>query len=241
MVRKIYATHWDELGDCWAVVSALVDLSLWTNAEVYLSSFAVLSNRNLRARFEEIMSVMDMSGARIRIVEEPKNADLNGHPAFGVFHNPNPYARTKIRWNSKKVKAQACHQLESRIYENGRYTAIKPNWANAYKLIPAGELEQIDRLFAGADLEMIHLGKHFSLEECIRVAAESRFFIGICSGMSHLCHSVGVPTFLYHWQGEGDSAHLDIRDFHKAKRFELFRTVDEVRHILRGGYLDYRG
>ena len=37
-----------------------------------------------------------------------------------------------------------------------------------------------------------------SLEESIWVIARARLFLGVCSGMSHVAHSVGVPTIEIH-------------------------------------------
>ena len=42
-------------------------------------------------------------------------------------------------------------------------------------------------------LETTTLGKHLSERECVYIAADNALFVGVDSGMSHLCHSVGVP------------------------------------------------
>jgi hypothetical protein len=40
------------------------------------------------------------------------------------------------------------------------------------------------------------IGGHLSNIECMELAASCQFFVGTCSGMSHLCHSVGTPVHM---------------------------------------------
>lgn len=49
--------------------------------------------------------------------------------------------------------------------------------------------------------------------------SKSDVFIGICSGMSHIAHSVGVPTILYEWE--------QLEECHPNKLYLSFKTIDE--------------
>jgi hypothetical protein len=44
--------------------------------------------------------------------------------------------------------------------------------------------------------EMVQLGKHLTVRECVEAAANSDLFVGVDSGMMQLCYAVGVPVFL---------------------------------------------
>ena len=44
--------------------------------------------------------------------------------------------------------------------------------------------------------EPVELGGSYGDIECVKRAASCEFFVGTCSGMSHLCHSVGIPTHI---------------------------------------------
>lgn len=57
----------------------------------------------------------------------------------------------------------------------------------------------------------IELGANNSEEQNLTYAATCKFFVGICSGMSHLCHSIGTPVHLIH----NDMSLYNIKKFHK--------------------------
>lgn len=40
------------------------------------------------------------------------------------------------------------------------------------------------------------IGGNLGDNACMRIASECQFFVGTCSGMSHLCHSVGTPVHM---------------------------------------------
>jgi hypothetical protein len=44
--------------------------------------------------------------------------------------------------------------------------------------------------------EPIEMGGFLGNEACAKIASEVQFFVGTCSGMSHLCHSVGTPVHM---------------------------------------------
>jgi hypothetical protein len=63
---------------------------------------------------------------------------------------------------------------------------------------PPGDVARLLEVAPG--FEMVPLGKHLSLGECARIAAESDLFFGVDSGMLQLCYAVGVPVFLIGYQ-----------------------------------------
>jgi hypothetical protein len=60
--------------------------------------------------------------------------------------------------------------------------------------------EDVPRLLGFAPgFEMVRLGGHLSLRECVAAAASSDLFFGVDSGMMQLCYAVGVPAFLLNY------------------------------------------
>lgn len=56
--------------------------------------------------------------------------------------------------------------------------------------------EDIARIGASVPLPGISLGKHTPIAVAVDLLANSAFFVGCDSGMSHLAHAVGTPTFI---------------------------------------------
>ena len=91
------------------------------------------------------------------------------------------------------------------------------------------EQERLLRFAPG--YEMVRLGKHLSVRQCVEIAAGCDLFVGVDSGMMHLCYAVGVPVFLlcnqmdpwvlFKWHGCHHAIHcLDTHDFIiKARQF----------------------
>ena len=94
---------------------------------------------------------------------------------------------------------------------------------------PAGDVARLLEFAPG--FEMVPLGKHLSLRQCVELAAESDLFFGVDSGMLQLCYAVGVPVFLIgyqmsamhllHWHGDRHAVHCsETIDFvFKARHF----------------------
>jgi hypothetical protein len=60
---------------------------------------------------------------------------------------------------------------------------------------PKDELRIIDAL-EKKGYTVKHIGGELGDIGCMQLAAECQFFVGTCSGMSHLCHSVGTPVHM---------------------------------------------
>lgn len=89
---------------------------------------------------------------------------------------------TKVQWKfnqSKVVAVQFGHsgQADRRIQD------------------PKDE-EKIIKALEDKGYTVKQIGGHLSNIECMELAASCQFFVGTCSGMSHLCHSVGTPVHM---------------------------------------------
>jgi hypothetical protein len=73
------------------------------------------------------------------------------------------------------------------------------------------------------------VGRPLSLAQSIDVMCNSRFHIGIDSGMTHVARSIGLPTYVYTAQ-----LNLDwIGSWHPLNALRLFRTIEELETLLR--------
>jgi len=60
---------------------------------------------------------------------------------------------------------------------------------------PKDEMRMVKAL-AAKGYQIKEIGGALGDEGCMKAAAECQFFVGTCSGMSHLCHSVGTPVHM---------------------------------------------
>lgn len=145
------------------------------------------------------------SNGSINFTEQPGNKE----PKYGEYEVD--YYPTKIRWKPTiKPHYRICYQLDGRSYEN-------------QKNPPPGDIEKLTTFIP--DYKFTYIGLPYSVHDCINIAAQSDLFIGICSGMSHLVHSVGTPMFLIEYKYGLDRAH-------KRKKYtKCFGTDDCIEKV----------
>jgi len=212
---EIYGPQCTALGDCWAFVSWLARKSVAEGREVVFSDRVVhlpgIANpSSARAKLLEIMAEMDLGGARLSMTDRLPNVML----PIRVQEHPGPYVPTRRRWKPGRRGRISLHMANGQLPET--------NLRN----MPLGEYWELTA-FLGTLGETAVLGGHRPLAECVGLMAESDLFVGMDSGMSHVCHSVGTPMLLYRWRGED---RLDF--YHPGKAFERFGTVDEARAMV---------
>jgi hypothetical protein len=163
----------------------------------------------------EILEVLDVPESLPLDVSKP--IDRVYVPECWPWHF-HPQVHTKLRW-------QGWRQGRARRIA---YQFDATSDADNKNPTPA-ELESLLRFAPG--YEMVRLGKHLSVRQCVEIAAASDLFVGVDSGMMHLCYAVGVPVFLicnqmapwvlFKWHGCNHAIHcLDTHDFiFKARQF----------------------
>jgi len=203
----IYAPPTRCLGDCWAFVNMLCDISIRSGKEVLSSTCACPREGDafhksmfVGGKLEEIMSVLDLGEARIKLVERGATVFT---PDVTCFKHP--YRPTKTRWNGDGKLI--VHQLSNNQQPEQCIRCLLPSRHDAI-------MDWISRR------KNARLGLPMSMKECVTLASKAAFFIGIDSGLSHLCHSVGVPVIIYDWPR--------INDFHNGKEFEKFSSPEEA-------------
>lgn len=86
----------------------------------------------------------------------------------------------RITYKPEKVSDIICYQLDSRSKKD--------------KQLQSGEKEKLIKAIESKGFKAIELGKMNSEKMNMTYASQCKLFVGICSGMSHLCHAVGCPV-----------------------------------------------
>ena len=192
----VYGKAKSHFGNLWAFASMIVHKSKTQKETIYVSNSMVKANV-----VKDILNVLDTTGASIEWVDETYS---EGQRKYGTRRHKFDYVPTKIRWKNQRHN-RICYQLHTDT--KGR---------NEKKVSD----EDIEKILNSMPCECIKLGHPRSVEQNIKIASESDLFIGIDSGMSHLCHSVGVPVFLKDWRM--------LRRCHPRKQYTSFQDADDA-------------
>jgi hypothetical protein len=131
------------------------------------------------------------------------------------FH---PQVPTKLRWQGwpKGHHRRIAYQFDA---------------SSSAEVKNPSSAEQQQMLNFAPGYEMVPLGKHLSVQQCVEIASACDLFVGVDSGMMHLCYAVGVPAFLlcnqvdplvlFKWHGSSHAIYcFGAQDFiHKATQF----------------------
>jgi len=186
-------------GNLWAFSSMLIIRSR-NEGVVYVSNFMKRKSLVLN-----MLQHFDLTGSDIVWVDEPYS---KGIAKYGVRNHRCPFAKTKDQWRAGPY-GRICYQLTTKS-DNPRFTSKK---------IDQVEINKIKKSL-GEKYHLIEVGLPYTMEESINIMATSDAFIGICSGMSQVAHSVGVPTYLYDWKF--------LKRCHRKKQYKIFRTAGDV-------------
>jgi hypothetical protein len=173
----VYSPKGRALGDCWTFVTYLLRKSEKENREILLSDHYTKRKRKkyCGTKTLEIISVLKHNG-QLTIVSDEANIWLTWDGMTGQRYYP-----AKILWkpnNSKKV----CYQFDGKSHGG--------------KNLKVGEEEKILGAIKQEGYESVRLGGHLSLIQCVQLASECELFVGVESGMGHLCHSVNTPVYI---------------------------------------------
>lgn len=169
----IFGLASDYFGDSLASINYCLHLSVVGGSPVKLHCRA-----DQQSTFEEILSVINSPGKVILTAEEPTKM----LSSMAVWHLP--FWPTYRQWDFHEKHSSIVVQFDGRSAPNKLATAAEEQEI----------MNQIKDRFPGK--RIVRIGKELGLRASIEVACDSVFFVGICSGMSHLMHSVGCPVFL---------------------------------------------
>ena len=217
----IFTTFNGGFGDCWAVANYLLRLSERGNKPTLVWE--------LDERIRTIIPVLRSTGS---ILQSTKLADhlifssdqeSRFRAKYGFFPEhilgwkvcfAERYLETTKVWVPNR-SGRICYQLVPRHY--GPTTCAE------------GHIHLFCETATSLGYELIALGAHFTLEQNIRLASECELFVGVDSGISHLCHSVGVPVHLIR-NGITDQ-HLSTT--HRGNLFFRYSDIPEFLRALR--------
>lgn len=174
-MTTIYIPWNTHFGDQWATITLLAHKARREAKAQFLSQWQ--HDQNLGRMQCEIISALGLGG-QVQISREKGNTPLSGYDVWAA-----PSLPTWRQWDKHAPHATIAYQFDGHS---------SPSISN-----PSSEDEQILlRWLEQSGFLPVRLGKHLTVDECCRQASEAVAFIGVDSGMSHLCHSVNVPIFL---------------------------------------------
>lgn len=195
----IVSAKCQHFGDAWAVVSKAARIGQAHHADIII--------KTKPSRIKLVRRIIELVLCPVNITAESFDKN-NGYQLHDIYNCD--YLCTKTQWKPGLYN-QICYQFDGR-------------WKGGLKNPPPGDEEKIIKLIM-PQVKKIRLGLPMELNQIIETAARSDLFVGIDSGMAHLCHSVGTPMFLieYRW---------DLENGHKGKTFtKCFGTEDAIGYV----------
>ncbi len=201
---------WNEgFGDQWATISLLARRAVITGP---VSLSRLQNGRDLGPTHDAILGVLEPTS--IESVQRPGDTPLSGYDVWAA--DPWP---TKLQWHWHHRSPYAVCQFDG---------LSTPELKNP----PTGDIAKILATCARYGLPLAPIGKHLGASKSVATAALAAFFVGVDSGMSHLCESAGVPVFLLQYQ-------LPVVTCHRGKKYILCEGADDFA-IKLGRWLDCR-
>ena len=216
--RTVFSTFGGGFGDCWAAASFLASRSPTSNHFVTALDPRIC---DILPHLEGTMALVTTELPATTVIMSPTET-AHFFAKFGYLPREIvpwrtvfalPYIRTRMRW---------ANTLSRRIA-----VQLQPSRAGPTSC----EQSDIEAFFRGLHdhgFECIELGLPHSVGQNIANAASSACFVGIDSGMSHLCHSVGVPSILV--RNRLPRGYLQVT--HAGKRFIECRAAVEALQIV---------
>lgn len=197
-MNKIFCDPSGGLGDLWSMVS-----------ESILEGSCVYSNHHMHTRTKP--QIYEIFGC-LETIKTPIFTDKNPNVhRVRVEDVRRPYIQTGLKWKQKLVQPIITYQ----VYSPNAHCLPKKNM----KKYDHFKWEMFIQKHK-SKIKFIPLGKEYSLKEITRFMSMSIFFFGICSGMSHIAHSVGVPTLIWDW--------VDLQKYHPNK---LYHPIEDISQI----------
>ena len=200
-MTRIWNTAGDHIGDMWAAINYAARQSEQLGTTEYISD-----ENNQRQNLEEIMSCLELP-VTCRVATSPASPTDNIRGKSWEAK----YYPTKTKWNGPSSKI-ICFQFDGRSY------ASKKN-------PPDSDIALIEKFAAQQNYTLLKVGKPLSIQQSINIMADSCLFVGVCSGMSHVAHSVGLPVYLLEYK-------LKIHFFHRGNNYIACQgAIDFIRRL----------
>jgi hypothetical protein len=214
----VYTTFKGGFGDAWAAANYFLRKSVETGEPTMVAA--------LDPRIRMILPYLDSNGSIVEVNDAP-DLLIFSHPTLTAEERgyPGPVPETVFPWAvvfaeryfptkhfqwKKPGTRKVCYQLV-------------PRYSTSNKVCPPGHIEKLLAALERTGFGTKAIGLPLTLNEIIEVCATSDFFVGVCSGMSHVCHSVGTPVHLIRNGYSNDT----IRRCHSGNPYFSYANVDE--------------
>ncbi len=205
--RAIYRLWNDGLGDHWASLNLLAHISSWTRKQVVFTTHA-----HLQERTREILAALNLpeSADLLRHVNpDPlETTQLNGFLVWSA-----PYFPTHRQWIDKKAERYICVQFDG----VSSAQAKNPSKEDQQSIIRWATSQGLCVLDLGGENRM-----KMELSQVVDQLARCALFVGCDSGISHIAHSVGCPTYILEYN-------LPVVTCHRHKRYVLCRGAEHFK------------
>ncbi len=185
-------------GDHWATLSLL---RYRARLQKTRPSFSYMhGNQSFLSRLREINDALGMEkdGAldcTPLLTDQPPTVGISILDVWSC-----PVVPTRRRWELPRTERTAVYQFDG-------------VWSPEKNPSPEEQAVVLAHL-RNAGYTPIRLGKHLSVAQCVDACATALLFVGCCSGMSHLAHSVGTPVYLLEYG-------YPVTTCHRLKQFVL--------------------
>jgi len=202
----IYCVNGKGLGDCWASVNYLLRKSEIIGEPVKLCTWFHGGHgmiRDVKQKLEEIIPLLNSKGTII-LTEKKGDQYLNADQVY-----QDPYFKTHMEWTENK-RSYFSYQFDG--FSHKKFSNMSKE-----------EEEKILKHITNKGYVVRKLGKNQTIRECVRILAESKFFVGVDSGMMHLAHSVGTPVYAILNKRNKQT----FEEIHYKKKYTLCLDADE--------------
>ena len=189
MTDPVYFTLSKFLGDTWATVSYLLRESERTERPVKVHRYS---------------GTHDQSNLILRIARSSRHRDGS---LIVTDESPSMFPATADVWNSRLLPTKRRWNPDPKVKIIGYQFdgASRPSLQNP----PSTDLQRL--LGWAPDYQFIKLGKPMTLEAIALTLVQCHMYLGICSGISYLAHSVRVPSVIIEYNTP------DVRLHHRAQ------------------------
>ncbi len=182
------------LGDNWYALNAYMRMPV-ARVEVSRWSKAEQGRVDVGRRLREILALLNGPIDKVVVTDALPTYRKADWWTWDVEYFP-----TWIQWAPNR-SGRLAYQFDGRSSAAGK----NPSTSESERL-----------LTSLSGYELVRLGDHLSLQRCVELLASCEALVCVCSGLSHVCHSVGTPLFLLEYsQG--------VERFRVGKRY--FRCV----------------
>ena len=214
----VFSTFMGGFGDAWGAANYFLRLSEENGAPTMVF--------DLDPRIREIIPHLNASGSVLEVAT-PADVLIHSHPnpnlLLSLYRHTVP--STVLSW--EVVFTHQYFRTKASIWrpQKNKVVAVQltPRYPDDKKSCPQ---ENRDSFYEQMRLEgysVVEMGLPASIGENISIASNVDFFVGVCSGMSHLCHSVGTPVHLI--QNKQDPSTLSI--CHRGNPYQRYASLPD--------------